>query len=104
MSMLANVTVQRFGNSTGRAVVFERRRHDASHSRWESMAMKASRIGSPKTHETPGHIVVSALNALLVRRQPSSWYLTGTVASRPAPAMCRAIGSRVTVYVWPAWL
>src|SRR5439155_1135283 len=101
MSMLAKVTVQRFGNSTGRAVVFERSRHDASHSRWESMAMKASRIGSPKPQETHGHILVSLLNGLVVRRQPSSWYLTVTVACSPVPAMFRTIGSRATRYFSP---
>ncbi len=101
MSMLAKVTLQRFGNSTGRALVFERSRQEASHSRWESMAIKASRIGSPKPHERQGHMVVSWLNGLVVRRQPSSWYRTVTVACRPLPAMFSTIGSRATRYLRP---
>ena len=79
MSMLANVTWQRFEEkSTGRACVEERRRQLASQSRWEESEIQASRIGSPKPQERHGHITTSLLNGFL----------------RPAAAFQRVVDGR----------
>ncbi len=72
MSMLKNVTAQRFGKVTGWAVVFERIRQSPAQSNRDCSSIVATRIGSSKPQEMHGHIVYWPLTGFFVRRHPSS--------------------------------